>query len=405
MVQNEAQYVALVDSPHAFRAHLNDSFAQHPELFPPDFSDGYELHSIRSSKKLDLRFRRIRINATRQVYLVRPCFVMPYCSARVSELENPLFLRLWGVSFDALSWCFERPPKVYERAFLALGRVNLVASTFKCALPSDLVADEKHITGKRPTSYLCVTASQGCVVGAEVVAEADAEHFAKGYGVMLKEAREVEHEWTPRSVCLDGFRATQAAFKELLPGVRVILCFLHAMLKLRQVSPKKTREEKTYQALIEKGWEVYDSPSRRHFSQRLRRLGEWSAKHLTRGKLKHEVSKMVEKSRKYSIAYECAGCYRTSNQVDRVMSHQTHMLRAQRGCHGTHEHASQMMRAHGTLWNFHPYGVRMRRDDPERRSPFHDVNGFAYHENWLSNFLLASSVQGLGRAPHQKRRS
>ncbi len=38
-------------------------------------------------------------------------------------------------------------------------------------------------------------------------------------------------------------------------------------------------------------------------------------------------------------------------------------------------------------WNFHPYGVRSRRDDPSRRSPFHDLNGFEYHPNWLHNLL------------------
>ena len=45
-------------------------------------------------------------------------------------------------------------------------------------------------------------------------------------------------------------------------------------------------------------------------------------------------------------------------------------------------------------WNFHPYGARTRRDDPTRRSPFHDLNGFEYHPNWLHNLLIASSMGG-----------
>ena len=48
-------------------------------------------------------------------------------------------------------------------------------------------------------------------------------------------------------------------------------------------------------------------------------------------------------------------------------------------------------------WNgdFHPYGARLRRDQPSRVSPFHDLNGFQYHPNWLHNLLIASSMGGL----------
>ena len=30
------------------------------------------------------------------------------------------------------------------------------------------------------------------------------------------------------------------------------------------------------------------------------------------------------------------------------------------------------------MYNFHPYSSRLRSDEPERRSPFHDLNGFEY---------------------------
>jgi hypothetical protein len=46
------------------------------------------------------------------------------------------------------------------------------------------------------------------------------------------------------------------------------------------------------------------------------------------------------------------------------------------------------------LWNFHPYGKRTRAKDPDRRSPFKDLNGFEYHENWLRNLLIAGSMNG-----------
>ena len=45
--------------------------------------------------------------------------------------------------------------------------------------------------------------------------------------------------------------------------------------------------------------------------------------------------------------------------------------------------------------HFHPSGVRLRRDQPSRVSPFYDLNGFQYHPNWLHNLLIASSLGGL----------
>jgi hypothetical protein len=46
-------------------------------------------------------------------------------------------------------------------------------------------------------------------------------------------------------------------------------------------------------------------------------------------------------------------------------------------------------------WHFHPYGARLRRDQPSRVSPFDDLNGLQYHPNWLHNLLIASSLGGL----------
>jgi hypothetical protein len=46
------------------------------------------------------------------------------------------------------------------------------------------------------------------------------------------------------------------------------------------------------------------------------------------------------------------------------------------------------------IWNFHPYGKRTRSRDPNRHSPFHDLNGFCYVDNWLENLLVAASMGG-----------
>ena len=62
--------------------------------------------------------------------------------------------------------------------------------------------------------------------------------------------------------------------------------------------------------------------------------------------------------------------------------------------HGTPDATRLAMRAMALEWNFHPYGARTRRNDPTRCSPFHDLNGFEYHPNWLHNLLIASSMGG-----------
>ena len=66
-----------------------------------------------------------------------------------------------------------------------------------------------------------------------------------------------------------------------------------------------------------------------------------------------------------------------------------------RSCHATTASARLAVRAMALQGHFHPYGSRLRRDQPSRVSPLHDLNGFQYHPNWLPNLLIASSMGGL----------
>src|SRR5438445_2759570 len=86
---------------------------------------------------------------------------------------------------------------------------------------------------------------------------------------------------------------------------------------------------------------------------------------------------------------------RTSNAADRLHNHLDRVLYAMRYCHGQRASARLAVRAWAMQWNFHPYGPRLRHDQPSRSSPFADLNGFHYHPNWLHNFLVASSMGGL----------
>ena len=59
------------------------------------------------------------------------------------------------------------------------------------------------------------------------------------------------------------------------------------------------------------------------------------------------------------------------------------------------EAARLAVRAMALQGNLHPYSSRLRRDQPLRVLPCHDLNGFQYHPNWLHNLLIASSMGGL----------
>jgi hypothetical protein len=94
-------------------------------------------------------------------------------------------------------------------------------------------------------------------------------------------------------------------------------------------------------------------------------------------------------------AYDGPQAHRTSNAVNRLLDDQDRLLYAMRYWHGTPNRACLAVRAMALQWNVRPYGARLRRDQPSRVSPFHDLNGFRYHPNWLHNLLSASSLGGL----------
>ena len=189
----------------------------------------------------------------------------------------------------------------------------------------------------------------------------------------------------------DGWEATQNAWQRLFPGICIILCFLHAVLKIGE---RCVRNLPLRTSLVDKAWSVYEAVTRAQFSQRLRRFREWGLKHKSLGPLRDAVLSLCTKGPRFACASSHRGAHRTSNAVDRLMNYQDRRLYAMGYFHGTPESARLAMRAMALLWNFHPYGTRIRRDFPARRSPFHDLNGFQYHDNWLHNLLIASSMGG-----------
>ena len=105
---SEGQYREYVDDPAQYRQYLGEMLSQYPERFPQEMDQSFPLHNSSVSIKQDLSMRRIKLHTTEAVFTLRPSFVMPSMIARTDEVEKALYLRLWGVPFDALAYVFGR---------------------------------------------------------------------------------------------------------------------------------------------------------------------------------------------------------------------------------------------------------------------------------------------------------
>ena len=390
--ESEAEYRHAVENHAQMRQLLMHSYNEFPELFPTAFAGGFTWHDKYHSRKLNVTLRRICLHTTGDIFLVRPSCYLPYAVARTEEIEKALYLRQWNVPFEALAYVFGRDAMYYYRAWASWGRNSLVGTTVKdpARLPAHLVADEKHTWRTGEKQYLATTVGGGCILGAELVSESTTAGLTQAYGVFAAEAREVAAEYAPVSVCTDGWAATRAAWRALYPGLTLVLCFLHGVLKIRERCAEGLRRE-----VLKRAWEVYGGATKRSFSQRMRRFKEWGQKKLS-GAVLVAVVKLSARTKDYLPAYEVPGAARTSNQVDRLMDYQDRGLYQMKYLHGSRESGNLLVRAQALHWNFHPYGERAQAKGADK-SAFAGLNGFQYHPNWLHNLLCASSLGGRRR--------
>ena len=374
---SEALYREYVDHPAQYRQYLSEMLNQYPELFPHDMDQGFTFHDAYASLKQDVIVRRINLKATGAVFSLRPSFVMPSMIGRTDEVAKALSLRQWGVPFDALASVFGRDAMFWDRAWLACGRPSLVGTTVKDPqkLPRALVADEKLTQVAKQQVYVPTTVGGGCFLGVSVVETADKVTLERGYGEFAKEAKALEPAYQARSVCTAGWDATRQAWRGLFPKIKLVLCFLHSILKMKKHCAGQLRHQ-----VLDKAWQVYQAATKRQFAQRLRRVAEWTPAHL-RGPVAQMVLKMCRRRADFTPAYDCPQAHRTSNAVDRLLNYQDRLLYAMRYWHGTIDSARLAVRAMALQWNFHPYGARLRRDQPARVSLFDDLNGLQYHPN------------------------
>jgi hypothetical protein len=187
----------------------------------------------------------------------------------------------------------------------------------------------------------------------------------------------------------DGWEATRQAWRGRFPTITLVRCGLHSILKIQKHCAGQLRHQ-----VLDKAWQVPQAATTRQCVQRLRRVAEWTPLPLS-GPVAQMVLQRCRRRADFTPAYDGPQAQRTSNAVDRLLDDHDRLLYARRYGHGTPDSARLAVRAMALQWHVHPYGARLRRDQPSRVSPFHDLNGLQYHSNWLHNLLMASSMGGL----------
>jgi hypothetical protein len=315
-------------------------------LFPDAFPWGSTFFGFTEpSIKQQLLCRRLRLDHGHTVFPIAPAFVMPSMTGRTHDVDQALFLRRFHVPCWAIAHVVGREAMYWYRLEQGLGRFSVVGTTVKHPerCPQDLVADEKPSWLQGERVYMATTAAQDCLLGASVAPSASQADLEKASGVFASEAQVLDAAYAPQTVNTDGWQATQGAWKALFTHMTVILCFLHAFLKMRDRATKTLGE--ALAQVQTRVWKAYHAPSTRALSQRLRRLRAWAETAFPDGMMKSHTLGLCEKRNQFSKGYEHPGAHRTSHMGDRLMKFLDRAFFHAQYFHGMPDSAESRVRA------------------------------------------------------------
>jgi hypothetical protein len=389
----EKMYCPFMEHQETAHETIKGHFAKYPELFPAEMENGYMLNGkTRVSKKLGVQMRKIKVGNTS--YRIRPSFILPYCRAKTAEVSKALFLLKFGVPFWALAYVFGKNAMWWYRLYLSFHKFSIVGTTVrkKGALPTDLLADEHHIRVKGEKSYVATTSGANCFLGMAACAQADEASLETGYGVFKEEAKDLDAGYRPNTVNTDGWWATQNAWQSLYPKIKVIECFLHAFLKVRDRATKKLKDH--FELASDKIWDCYRALSKPSLAQQIRRLKEWTVANVPDCPMKQNIFKLCKKKKRWMEHLDFPNAHKTSNMMDRLMRAMNRHVFNSQMFHSTVSSTSKNFRAFALLHNFIPSCPAAWDRSEKLKSPAARLNGFVYHEDWLQNLLIAASLGG-----------
>ena len=396
----ETEYHDVISDAKLFRIKVDNLLNNYPNLFPQGMEKGFLMKDIYYSEKLDLKIRRIKVDKI--AYTIRPSFVLPRLVGRTKEAESPMFLRKFNVPFWALAETFGHSAMHWYRLEQSLGRHSLVETTVQIEdkLPDNLVADEKHTWLKSAKVYIATICGKGCILGASVAKTADQVALTEAYGVFKSEAQTLKANYQPQTINTDAWSATRLALKKLFPNVTLILCWLHVYINLRDRSQYKLGI--IFRTVAEKLWYCYRAVTRASFSQRLRYLLEWAHNSPDLPKfMLDKLDKLYKNADDFRNAYSFPLAHRTSNMVDRLMQRMERHLVSMQYFHGSRNSAELSVRGWALIYNFAPFNPYTIKQKDGWRSPAEVLNEFRYHDSWLQNLLISTSLVGKYRAPQK----
>ena len=396
----ESEYDRFLRDRGYAKARLDDLYEDFPDVFPDAFAWGYAFYGFTEpSIKQQLRCRRIRLDEGRTVLSIAPAVVMPYMTGRPQEVDDALFLMRFHVPCWAIAHVFGRDPMSWYRLEQGLGRLRIVGTPVNRPepLPDHLVADEKHRWLKGERLSIATTAANDCLLGASVAQSASPTGLENAYGVFAREAQALDPDCTPETVNTDGWQATQNAWKARFTQLTVVVCFLHAVINIGDRAKKSFGERG--QELQTRVGEAYRAPTKRAFSQRLRRLRDWASTALPECDMKQKALELCAQRDDVSPSYDHPLAHRTRNRVDRLMRFFDRAFFNAQYFHGLPESAERRGRALALLWNFCPSSPQTVKKHGGHSCPAERLNGTRYTDNWLENLRVSGSMNGVEQDP------
>jgi len=342
-------------------------------------------------------------SSRQEVYTIAPSGLLPYLSGATDEVEKALFLRRFGVPFWGLTYVFGRNDQYWYRLTTQLGRYDIVTTTVKAAeaMPQHLLADEKHAHYHGERVYIATTVGDDCVLGATLSSAADTPHLTAAYGTFAQEAKRRQTDYAPTTVNTDGWTATQNAWRALFPAIVIIECFLHAFINIRMRCQKKWQT--VWPEIQQQVWDIYHAADKPILQERGQAVSRW-AQHAVTGTALAAIEKLCARADRFIVAFDYPDAYRTSTMLDRHMEPMARWLFSCRFFHGHLAAAEKQVRAWALLHNFWPYCPRAKICK-EFISPAHRLNRSIYHENWLHNLLVATSLSRVNIIDHKIRQN
>lgn len=172
----------------------------------------------------------------------------------------------------------------------------------------------------------------------------------------------------------------------------MIECFLHALLKIRNCCQKRFKDG--YPEIAQRVWDVYRAIDAASCLSEIDALQQWAEEKLQgTGSALQSVLKLCAKADRFVLAFDYPNAHRTSTMIDRHMLPMDRWLFHTKHFHGHLLSAEKATRAWAIFHSFWQYCPRANIRK-KFKSPAHKLNGFVYHDNWLHNLLISTSIAG-----------